>query len=85
MIANRGRKVLQYINAVCVFTKEEVEYRDRLHFWLTLCCKGEALQQERAAFVGVRHSLLVNSGSSANLIAVSALTSSKLPENQRIK
>ena len=33
----------------------------------------------------MRHSLLVNSGSSANLIAISALTSPKLPESRRLK
>ena len=47
--------------------------------------EGEALQDELAEFLGVRHSLLVNSGSSANLIAISALTSSKLPDTLRIK
>jgi CDP-6-deoxy-D-xylo-4-hexulose-3-dehydrase len=35
--------------------------------------------------MGVRHSLLVNSGSSANLVAISALTSAKLPAERRIK
>ena len=43
------------------------------------------MEKELAAFMGVRHSLLVNSGSSANLVAISALTSAKLPEEQRIK
>ena len=33
----------------------------------------------------MRHSLLVNSGSSANLIAISVLTSAKLPELRRIR
>ena len=33
----------------------------------------------------MRHSLLVNSSSSANLIAISALTSPKLPEARRIQ
>ncbi|MCX5936636.1 MAG: DegT/DnrJ/EryC1/StrS family aminotransferase [Cyanobium sp. LacPavin_0920_WC12_MAG_62_9] len=56
-----------------------------LDFWLTLGTEGEAFQKELAAFLGVRHSLLVNSGSSANLVAISALTSAKLPEARRIK
>ena len=33
----------------------------------------------------MRHSLLVNSGSSANLVAIAALTSAKLSESRRIK
>ena len=69
-----------------VFTEEEVEaaVASTLDFWLTLGKEGESFQQELAAFLGVRHSLLVNSGSSANLIAISALTSPKLPEARRI-
>ena len=70
-----------------VFTKDEVEsaVSSTLDFWLTLGKEGDAFQQELEAFLGVRHSLLVNSGSSANLIAISALTSPKLPEARRIK
>ena len=70
-----------------VFTEDEVEaaVSSTLDFWLTLGTEGEAFQKELAAFLGVRHSLLVNSGSSANLVAISALTSPKLPKNRRIK
>ena len=70
-----------------VFTEDEVEaaVSSTLDFWLTLGKEGDAFQQELATFLGVRHSLLVNSGSSANLIAISALTSPKLPEARRIK
>lgn len=70
-----------------VFTEEEVEaaVASTLDFWLTLGTEGEAFQHELASFLGVRHSLLVNSGSSANLVAISALTSAKLPEARRIK
>lgn len=70
-----------------VFCEDEVEaaVSSTLDFWLTLGSAGEAFQQELADFLGVKHSLLVNSGSSANLIAISALTSPKLPEERRIK
>ena len=63
-----------------VFAEEEVEaaVSTTLDFWLTLGQAGEAFQIELASFLGVRHSLLVNSGSSANLIAISTLTSSRL-------
>lgn len=43
------------------------------------------MEKELAAFMGVKHCLLVNSGSSANLVAFSALTSHKLPEHKRIR
>ena len=70
-----------------VFTEDEVEaaVSNTLDFWLTLGQEGEAFQKELATFLGVRSTLLVNSGSSANLIAISALTSPKIPESRRIK
>jgi CDP-6-deoxy-D-xylo-4-hexulose-3-dehydrase len=49
-----------------------------LDFWLTLGSEGAAFERELADYVGARHALLVNSGSSANLIAFSALTSKQL-------
>lgn len=70
-----------------VFTEDEVEaaVSATLDFWLTLGPEGEAFERELAAFLGVKHSLLVNSGSSANLVAISALTTHKLPDHQRIR
>jgi CDP-6-deoxy-D-xylo-4-hexulose-3-dehydrase len=73
--------------AARVFGPEEVEaaVASTLDFWLTLGSEGAAFEKELAAFLGVRHSLLVNSGSSANLIAISALTSPKLPPQRRLQ
>ena len=70
-----------------VFTEDEVEaaVSTTLDFWLTLGPEGEAFETELANFLGVRHSLLVNSGSSANLVAISALTTHKLPAHKRIR
>ncbi len=70
-----------------VFTEDEVEaaVSATLDFWLTLGPEGEAFEKELAAFLGVKHSLLVNSGSSANLIALSCLTTHKLPDHKRIR
>lgn len=70
-----------------VFAEDEVEaaVSSTLDFWLTLGSEGAAMEKELASFLGVHHSLLVNSGSSANLVAISALTSSKLPDERRIK
>jgi CDP-6-deoxy-D-xylo-4-hexulose-3-dehydrase len=69
-----------------VFDEDEVAAAvgATLDFWLTLGPEGEAFEKELAAFLGVKHSLLVNSGSSANLIAISALTTHKLPVQKRI-
>jgi len=70
-----------------VFTEEEVEAAvgATLDFWLTLGPEGEAFEKELASLLGVKHSLLVNSGSSANLVALSALTTHKLPPHRRIQ
>ena len=70
-----------------VFTEDEVEAAvgATLDFWLTLGPEGDAFEQELAAMLGVKHSLLVNSGSSANLVALAALTSHKLPAHKRIQ
>lgn len=70
-----------------VFTEGEVEAAvgATLDFWLTLGPEGEAFERELAALLGVKYSLLVNSGSSANLIAISTLTTHKLPAHKRIQ
>ena len=49
-----------------------------LDFWLTAGPETEKFERELAGFLGIKHALMVNSGSSANLVAISALTSSKL-------
>ncbi|MEN6328757.1 MAG: lipopolysaccharide biosynthesis protein RfbH [Methanobacteriaceae archaeon] len=53
-----------------------------LDFWLTAGRYAEELEREIAKFLGVKHCLLTNSGSSANLLAVSALTSPKLGDRR---
>lgn len=52
--------------------------------WTSGGVETPAFERELAAFVGVRDALFVNSGSSANLAAISALTSHELGE-QRLK
>jgi CDP-6-deoxy-D-xylo-4-hexulose-3-dehydrase len=55
-----------------------------LDFWLTTGRYAEQFERDFAAFLGVQHCSLTNSGSSANLLAFMALTSAKLGE-RRIK
>ena len=45
--------------------------------WLTAGRFNRKFETELAEFIGVEHLITVNSGSSANLVAFSALTSSK--------
>src|SRR5581483_7133515 len=53
-----------------------------LDAWFTTGRFAEVFERNLARFVGVRSASLVNSGSSANLVALSALTSPKLGERQ---
>jgi CDP-6-deoxy-D-xylo-4-hexulose-3-dehydrase len=53
-----------------------------LDFWLTTGRFASQFEREFARTVGVRHAILCNSGSSANLLATSALTSWKLGDRQ---
>jgi CDP-6-deoxy-D-xylo-4-hexulose-3-dehydrase len=51
-----------------------------LDFWLTTGRFADQFEREFARFFGLRHAILVNSGSSANLLALSCLTSPELAE-----
>lgn len=53
-----------------------------LDFWLTEGRFSEKFSEKIAEFLGVEHILLTNSGSSANLLAFSALTSEKLGDKR---
>lgn len=48
--------------------------------WLTTGRFNAEFEKKLAAFIGIKHLITVNSGSSANLVAFSTLTSSKLGE-----
>lgn len=62
------------------FDEKEVKaaVSSSLDFWLTLGKEGAAFEKELASYLGIRHACLVNSGSSANLLAFASLTSPKL-------
>lgn len=65
--------------------KEMVNLVDSaLEFWLTAGRYTEAFEQKFGEYLGVRYVSLVNSGSSANLLAFSTLTSPLLGE-RRVK
>jgi CDP-6-deoxy-D-xylo-4-hexulose-3-dehydrase len=53
-----------------------------LEFWLTTGPWAEKFEKRFARLFGLRHALLVNSGSSANLVALSCLTSAKLGDRR---
>ena len=53
-----------------------------LDFWLTAGRFAKQFEEEFSNYLGVKHCILTNSGSSANLLAISALTSPKLGERR---
>ncbi|RSL16399.1 CDP-6-deoxy-D-xylo-4-hexulose-3-dehydrase [Edaphobacter aggregans] len=63
-----------------VFDAEDIQYvvDASLDFWLTTGRFAEQFERQFARAMGVRDARLVNSGSSANLVALSALTSPSL-------
>jgi CDP-6-deoxy-D-xylo-4-hexulose-3-dehydrase len=69
-----------------VFDEKEIEYLvdSALEFWLTTGRYAHRFEKELAEFLNVSYCSLTNSGSSANLLALAALTSPKLGK-KRIK
>jgi CDP-6-deoxy-D-xylo-4-hexulose-3-dehydrase len=77
-----GKETLPYAGRVFDADEVEAAVSATLDFWLTLGPEGDAFEKELAAFLGIKKSILVNSGSSANLVAFSALTSHKLGDRR---
>lgn len=77
-----GQTIVPYAGRV--YDDEEVAagVGSMLDFWLTLGPQGDAFEKELATSLGVRGTVLTNSGSSANLLAFAALTSHKLGERR---
>jgi CDP-6-deoxy-D-xylo-4-hexulose-3-dehydrase len=67
-----------------VFGKEEIKnaIKASAEFWLTAGPYTQEFESKFAKKVGMRHSFMVNSGSSANLLALTSLTSPKMGERK---
>jgi CDP-6-deoxy-D-xylo-4-hexulose-3-dehydrase len=67
-----------------VFDAEDLQFLvdSSLDFWLTTGRFAKEFERTLAAFFGLRSASLVNSGSSANLLALSCLTSPQLTDRQ---
>ncbi|MGZ3420751.1 MAG: lipopolysaccharide biosynthesis protein RfbH [Polyangiales bacterium] len=75
----RGATPIPYAGRVYDAREVQAAVKASLDFWLTLGPEGHAFEKAFATWLGVRHVVLVNSGSSANLVAFMSLTSSELP------
>jgi CDP-6-deoxy-D-xylo-4-hexulose-3-dehydrase len=79
---SQGKSKVNYAGRV--FDHQELinSVEASLDFWLTEGRFSEEFAEKIAEFLGLEHVLLTNSGSSANLLAFSALTSEKLGEKR---
>jgi len=77
-----GKSKVNYAGRV--FNEKEIvnSVEASLDFWLTEGRFSEEFAEKIAEFLGIEHVLLTNSGSSANLLAFSALTSEKLGDRR---
>jgi len=73
-----GRTRVQYAGRVYDEQELIAAANAVLDFWLTTGPRTEAFEQGLAGYLGVSRALAVNSGSSANLLALSALRSERL-------
>jgi CDP-6-deoxy-D-xylo-4-hexulose-3-dehydrase len=73
-----GKTVVPPSGKVIGATELEYMVEASLDGWLTTGRFNDAFERDLAAFIGVKHLITVNSGSSANLVAFSALTSPQL-------
>lgn len=77
-----GKTLVKYAGRVYDDTERKYLQDAADEFWLTYGKWSKRLEQGLAEFLDIKHALFVNSGSSANLLAFSALTSPLLKERQ---
>lgn len=73
-----GKSVVPPSGKVIGATELQYMVEASLDGWLTTGRFNEQFEKELAEFIGIKHLITVNSGSSANLVAFSTLTSPKL-------
>ena len=78
-----GQTTVHYAGRVFDATEMEYMVSAVLDFWLTAGPFAEQFEKHLGDFIGVREVVPVNSGSSANLVAVTTLCSRQFPEGLR--
>ena len=80
-----GKDLVRYAGAV--YDHEEIEYMVDaiLDGWFGVGKYTRRFETELSKLLGVKKTIMTNSGSSANLLAVSALLSDQLPDDSRLK
>jgi len=80
-----GADMIRYAGAI--YDEEEIKNMINaiLDGWFGVSKYARRFESELSRFLGVKRTIITNSGSSANLLAVSALLSSRLSEGERLK
>jgi len=80
-----GVDLIRYAGAV--YDDEEIQNMINaiLDGWFGVSKYAQRFESEFSRFLGVKRTIITNSGSSANLLAVSALFSNQLAEDERLK
>ncbi len=78
-----GETRIHYAGRVFDHNEMRMLVSSALDFWLTAGEYAEQFEDALSEFLGMRHVLPVNSGSSANLVAISSLCSQRLPNGLR--
>lgn len=78
-----GKSAVQYAGRVYDAAELQNMVSAVLDFWLTAGPFAEEFEHRLGAFLGVREVVPVNSGSSANLVAITTLCSKQLPDGLR--
>jgi CDP-4-dehydro-6-deoxyglucose reductase, E1 len=78
-----GQSTVQYAGRVFDASEMQNMVGAVLDFWLTAGPYAQEFERKLGKFLGVREIIPVNSGSSANLVAVTTLCSRQLPEGLR--
>lgn len=79
-----GKSLVRYAGSIYAHEEVTAMVDSLLGGWLGLGAQGELFEQEFAQYVGTKYSLLANSGSSANLLAITALTSWRFPNRLHV-
>jgi CDP-6-deoxy-D-xylo-4-hexulose-3-dehydrase len=80
-----GIDIIRYAGAV--YDHEEIEYMINaiLDGWFGVGKYTHKFESQLSSYIGIQKTVMTNSGSSANLLAISALRSNKVDKNLRLK
>ena len=80
-----GDTYVNYSGRIFDYNEGENLVNSALDFWLTSGQYAKKFEKKFSKYMGLRNTILTNSGSSANLLAISSLTSKKLGSRRLVQ